>query len=245
MSPMEATTRGRKNSSGDKFSFPSINPIPTQDSDQFEFGCITPGSPNSPADHLFSNGKLLPHPFPVIQPPISNLQYSFTRSTSRTSSVSSKDSLMSSRCNSTSSRSSNSSGSCSSANTSARTSISTDYPAEKKLAVPLDQVRLGGKVGGKCYEKGGQGVLGKKQVVYVNGSSSRRWGLIPAAPVVGHGQVSRRRKGGHEIVVKKKVKVRRGGGMGFATRFLRWFVTACKECHAIKPLRAVDDVNME
>ncbi|XP_058221603.1 uncharacterized protein LOC131331581 [Rhododendron vialii] len=239
MNPMESTTRRRKNSSGDKFSFPSIIPIPTtQDSDQFEFGCVTPGSPNSPADHLFSNGRLLPHPFPVLQPP-ANL-HSFTRSTSRTSSVSSKDSLMSSRCNSTSSRSSNSSGSCSTT-TSARTSISTDA-AEKKSAVPLDQAKFGGKVGGsKCHEKSGQGVLGKKQVLYVNGSS-RRWGLIPAAPVVSH-QVPRRRKGG-EIVVKKKVKVRRGGGMGFGRRFLRWFVTACKECHAIKPLRGAD-VNME
>ncbi|KAH7860823.1 hypothetical protein Vadar_018426 [Vaccinium darrowii] len=217
----------RKNSSGDKFSFPSIIPIPTQDSDQFEFGCITPGSPNSPADHLFSNGRLLPHPFP-IQPP-TNL-HSYTRSTSRTSSVSSKDSLMSSRCNSTSSRSSNSSGS-----TSARTSTSTDA-TEKKSALPLGQVKLGGKVGVKS-DKSGQCVLGtKKQVLYVNGSS-RRWGLIPAAPVMSHGhQASRRRKGG-EIVVKKKVKVNRGRGIGFGRRLLRWFVTACKECHAIKPLR--------
>ncbi|KAL6999544.1 hypothetical protein U1Q18_000704 [Sarracenia purpurea var. burkii] len=80
----------RKNSSGDKFSFPIM---PIQDQLQlpelefeFKFGCVAPGSPNSPADHLFFNGRLLPHAFPPFQPPTAGGECS--RSTSRTSSVS-------------------------------------------------------------------------------------------------------------------------------------------------------------
>ncbi|ESQ30108.1 hypothetical protein EUTSA_v10012165mg [Eutrema salsugineum] len=61
----------------------------------FEFGSLTPFSPthseNSPADHLFLNGRLLPHTFPT------------TRSVSRTTSENTF------RSNSTSSRSSDSS----------------------------------------------------------------------------------------------------------------------------------------
>lgn len=109
-------SRRKRSGSGDIFSFPST-PTPDQDSDGFEFGSITPDSPstdpykNSPADHLFFNGRLLPHSFP-IQPP--NISVDNSRTTSRTSSISSKDSLRSSRSNSTNSRSS----SCSSGRTS-------------------------------------------------------------------------------------------------------------------------------
>lgn len=109
--------RKRSSGSGDIFSFPST-PTPDQDSD-FEFGSITPDSPstdpykNSPADHLFFNGRLLPHAFPINQP--HNIMIiGNSRTTSRTSSISSKDSLRSSRSNSTNSRSS----SCSSGRTS-------------------------------------------------------------------------------------------------------------------------------
>ncbi|GMJ05262.1 hypothetical protein like AT1G53163 [Hibiscus trionum] len=102
-------TRRKRSSSGEMFSFPST---PNEEPDsEFEFGCFTPESPSqdpyrtSPADHIFFNGRLLPHAFPL--PPA-------TRGTSRTSSINSKDSLMSSRSNSTNSRSST----CSSARTS-------------------------------------------------------------------------------------------------------------------------------
>ncbi|KAF4367164.1 hypothetical protein F8388_006472 [Cannabis sativa] len=66
-------TRRKQSISGDGFSFPST-PEPDNNhhsrgsSSDFEFGSITPDSPysddpskNSPADHLFFNGKLLPH----------------------------------------------------------------------------------------------------------------------------------------------------------------------------------------
>nr|GMC76652.1 probable membrane-associated kinase regulator 1 [Ipomoea batatas] len=86
-------TRRRNSNSGDKFSFPIIMPVHEQQDGEFEFGCVStsPGSPNSPADRLFFNGKLLPHDFPC-PPPASGFSYS--RSTSRASSVSSKDSLI-------------------------------------------------------------------------------------------------------------------------------------------------------
>ncbi|KAK9938044.1 hypothetical protein M0R45_014804 [Rubus argutus] len=55
--------RRKKSSSSDTFSFPST-PVHEQDSDEdFEFGCFTPDSASSdpckdsPADHLFFNGK--------------------------------------------------------------------------------------------------------------------------------------------------------------------------------------------
>ncbi|KAM7498685.1 hypothetical protein LguiA_023099 [Lonicera macranthoides] len=110
---METTTHRQKNGSRDKFSFPII--------DEFEFTSTTPNSPNSPADHLFFNGILLPHTFPS-QP--TNPSTFYSRSTSRTSSVSSKDSLLSSRSNSYNSRSS----SCSSA----RSSISEGSWEQRK-----------------------------------------------------------------------------------------------------------------
>ncbi|XAR56525.1 hypothetical protein NMG60_11037050 [Bertholletia excelsa] len=60
---------------------------------EFEFDSVNPGSPNSPADHLFSNGKLLPHAFPLQH---SNTISLSRISTSRTSSVSSSSSRSSS-----------------------------------------------------------------------------------------------------------------------------------------------------
>ncbi|KAL1188447.1 hypothetical protein V5N11_030657 [Cardamine amara subsp. amara] len=76
-----------------------INPDTSSSSD-FEFGSLTPSSPlqdpfseNSPADHFFLNGRLLPHAFPASTT-------TTTRSVSRTTSENTF------RSNSTSSRSS-------------------------------------------------------------------------------------------------------------------------------------------
>ncbi|KAK4342075.1 hypothetical protein RND71_037891 [Anisodus tanguticus] len=116
--------RRRKSNSADKFSFPIIMPVQEGQEMEFEFsGSVSPGSPKSPADHLFFNGRLLPHYFPCQPASNINSPISYSRSTSRTSSVSSKDSLWSSRSNSTNSRSS-----CSS---SSRTS--TSVSSERKL----------------------------------------------------------------------------------------------------------------
>ncbi|KAK4369183.1 hypothetical protein RND71_012975 [Anisodus tanguticus] len=116
--------RRRRSNSGDKFSFPIIMPVQEGQEMEFEFsGSVSPGSPKSPADHLFFNGRLLPHYFPCQPASNINSPISYSRSTSRTSSVSSKDSLWSSRSNSLNSRSS-----CIS---SARTS--TSESSERKL----------------------------------------------------------------------------------------------------------------
>ncbi|KAL2245439.1 uncharacterized protein LOC105165400 [Sesamum indicum] len=213
---MENRRRQNSSSSGEMFSFPVINPRGLEP-DQFEFGSVTtPGSPNSPADHLFSNGKLLPHVFPV-QPPNG---YSFSRSTSRTSSIGSKDSLMSSRSNSTNSRSS-----CSSARTS-----TSEANSERRLS-PVD-----GNFPGRISVRKERNVTRPSQYQY---GSCQRWQLIAAAPVLKH-QGSRSRK--VEVLERKGSKKSRenidgdpgGAKSWFGRRILKSFVSACKECHAIK-----------
>ncbi|KAI3457437.1 hypothetical protein Pfo_014100 [Paulownia fortunei] len=210
--------RRKNSSSGDKFSFPVVIPTGPDNIDQFEFGCVTtPGSPNSPADHLFLNGKLLPHVFPTQTPN----SFSYSRSTSRTSSISSKDSLTSSRSNSTNSRSSN----CSSARTS-----TSEAASERRLS------SNDGNVPGRMSVRKDRNkpVLGSQ---YQYGSS-QRWQLIAAAPVLKH-QGSRSRK--VEILERKGSKKSRpidedpdGPKSWFGRKILKSFVSACKECHAIQ-----------
>ncbi|XP_057461798.1 probable membrane-associated kinase regulator 1 [Actinidia eriantha] len=124
----------RKNSFGDKFSFP------IQVNQDFEFGCLTPGSPNSPADHLFFNGRLLPHAFP-FQP--------VTRSASRTSSTGrSKDSLLSSRSNSRSSSCSNSARTSTSTDSTGRRSVLLHHHPKQLVTSEKKQAVLVGQYGG-------------------------------------------------------------------------------------------------
>ncbi|KAK6134632.1 hypothetical protein DH2020_031642 [Rehmannia glutinosa] len=211
---MEKNLRRNRVSSGDKFSFPVIIPTGVENSDQFEFGCVTtPNSPNSPADHLFFNGKLLPHVFPIQTPN----NYSYSRSTSRTSS---RDSLFSSRSNSTNSRSSN----CSSA----RTSTSTEANSQRELS----SNRLSAR---KERSNNNKAVLGCQYHQY---GSSQRWKVIAAAPVLKHqGSRSSRKV---EILERKGPKKSRSvdeeksSSSWFGRRILKSFVSACKECHAIK-----------
>ncbi|XP_022878659.1 uncharacterized protein LOC111396459 [Olea europaea var. sylvestris] len=200
--------RRRKNSSGDKFSFPIIA-VRDSDPDEFEFGCVTkPGSPNS--DRLFFNGKLLPHVFPLNHPANN---FSYSRSTSRTSSISSKDSLMSSRSNSTNSRSSN----CSSART------STSETSERKI------LSTGGKFPGKKPAL-------NPQYKY---SSSQRWQFIAPAPAFMH-QDSRSRSRSVKVESKllKSRKMEKDTTdhekSWIGKKVLRSFVSACKKCHAIE-----------
>ncbi|KAJ7948679.1 Membrane-associated kinase regulator [Quillaja saponaria] len=219
--PME-TKRRERNDSGSSFSFPST---PNQDSD-FEFGCLTPDSPSSgsyitsPADHLFFNGRLLPHSFPFQQQPpaTTNMYDNNSRTTSRTSSISSKDSLMSSRSNST--NSSRSSCSISSARTS-----SSDCSERNRLMYLQNK----NKVTCKSHDQPNKTV------------NSQRWQYITAVPVLNREYSSRRRKnievvGKKEVVKGKKMKTTRVK-LSFVRRLLRWFLTACKECHAMEPSR--------
>ncbi|KAI5662524.1 hypothetical protein M9H77_21847 [Catharanthus roseus] len=197
-----------KISSGDKFSFPIF---------EFDLAGTTDhlGSPISPADRFFFNGRLLPHAFPC-QP--TNGAVSFSRSTSRTSSVSSKDSFLSSRSNSgNSSRSS----SCSSA----RTSTSTEAKFPSKIA---------GGCGSTDWYR-----ANKKPVLVPHYGSSQRWQFIVTPPLSHQGssrtrKVDRNGERGEKLKSnnnKSKPPKKKSTWLGW--RFLRSFVSTCKECHAI------------
>ncbi|KAL3638436.1 hypothetical protein CASFOL_017807 [Castilleja foliolosa] len=140
----------------DKFSFPVI--IPGPDDDHFEFGCAT-----TPADHLFANGKLLPHVFPIQTGPITNY-YSFSRSTS---SVSSKDySSVSSRSNSRSSSSARTSTSESASSFSGRGLLSNRLPARKERNRPFGSsgVWVFAEVAADCGCAGSQEAAGRIEI---------------------------------------------------------------------------------
>ncbi|KAL2523561.1 Uncharacterized protein Adt_08615 [Abeliophyllum distichum] len=70
-------------------------------------------------------------------------------------------------------------------------------------------------------------------------ASSRRWQFIAPAPVLMHqGSRSRSSKTAESVKKSKSGKqVKNGSDLrgGFGRRVLRSFVSACKECHAIKP----------
>ncbi|XP_038899281.1 probable membrane-associated kinase regulator 1 [Benincasa hispida] len=231
-------SRREKSSSGEIFSFPST-PVQDQDSD-FEFGSITPDSPstfnNSPADHLFVNGRLLPHSFPPQ--PIGVYTVDVSRQTSRTSSVGSKDSFMSSRSNSTNSRSSSSCGS----STSARTSSSDN----NNNNVDIRSSRF------SSYQKKSQKSSVSAQVY----GSSQRWQFIASVsvPVTLSRENSRRKKSVEKIggksdlrrkkrrtektsTARKKKKKKKKKNMWFGRKVFRWIILVCKECHAIEPSR--------
>ncbi|XVF04256.1 hypothetical protein REPUB_Repub05bG0067000 [Reevesia pubescens] len=214
--------RRKRSSSGEIFSFPST-PNQDQDSD-FEFGCFTSGSPSqdpyrtSPADHLFFNGRLLPHAFP-LQPAATVVGANSSRVTSRTSSINSKDSLMSSRSNSTNSRSS-----CSSARTS-----SSDN-SERRLLY---------------HSKFHACNKASKIVTAQIYGDSQRWQYITAVPVLKR-EVSRRKNNG--VVVKEALRAKKQGDhhqekstnrgkSGACLRFFRLFLLVCRECHAMEPSR--------
>ncbi|XP_028793000.1 uncharacterized protein LOC114748714 [Neltuma alba] len=214
--------RHNNGSGGDSFSFPST---PNQDScagddvDDFEFGSLTPDSPSSdpsrasPADHIFFNGRLLPHSFPPLQPHPTILLYDHnSRAVSRTSSKNSRSMVLSSRSNSTNSRSS----SCSSARTSSSDS------SERRLFYS------------RVSSSGGRPCQGNNKMAY---GCSQRWQYITPVPATALSRDSSlRRKGKKEDFVNKKKK-REDQRFPFGRRLFRWIVMACKECHALEPSR--------
>ncbi|XWS11001.1 hypothetical protein CRYUN_Cryun38cG0046400 [Craigia yunnanensis] len=218
--------RRKRYSSGEIFSFPST-PNQDQDSD-FEFGCFTPDSPSqdpyrtSPADHLFFNGRLLPHAFPLQ--PATVVAADSSRGTSRTSSISNKDSLMSSRSNSTNSR-----NSCSSARTS-----SSDN-SERRLLY---------------YSRTHACNKASKMVTAQLYGDSQRWQYITPVPFMKR-EVSWRKNSG--VVVKEALRTKKQGDhhqersttrgrSGSCLRFFRLFLLVCRECHAMEPFREQDVV---
>ncbi|KAJ8755064.1 hypothetical protein K2173_016641 [Erythroxylum novogranatense] len=210
------------------FSFPTT-PSPDQESD-FEFVFFTPHSPstdpfrNSPADHLFFNGRLLPHSFPLQQSPSTLVLIdSSSRTTSRTSSVSSKDSLLSSRSNSTnSSRSSVSS---------ARTSWSEN--SERRFLYPTN------KAANKTP------VAGKFVMAQLCGSSPRWQHLVPVPALRSedswrkHVRIPPKKglnsKKKSDYKEKKRFSGKKEGSSGLFRRIFRSLLVACRECHAMEP----------
>ncbi|KAL1363430.1 hypothetical protein AAHE18_03G148800 [Arachis hypogaea] len=231
----EATmdSRRRKSTSGDSFSFPST---PNPESD-FEFESLTPDSPSSdpcrtsPADHLFFNGRLQPHSFPLFQ----HHHHSIS-TTSRTSSISSKDSLMSSRSNSINSRGSSS---CSS---SARTSAS-DGSERRLLHSKLSSLSSSASPSCKGVYMGKRTMVSAHPQVY---GCSQRWQYLTPVPALNRdaskkrtGEVKQKKKEDKKTKKKKKMMKKKNKEkkvrLRFGRKILRWFVMACKECHAMEP----------
>lgn len=224
----------KKSGSGEMFCF-SSTPNQDQNSD-FEFGCLTPDSPsqdpsrNSPADHLFFNGRLLPHSFPCQQQPATAIVIENTsRATSRTSSISSKDSLMSSRSNSTNSRSS----SCSSARTSSSDNSERKLLYYNKLAHRATATTASKMVTTQLY------------------GSSQRWQYLTPVPAALKRDVSQRKNGGGSVKENDQRSKRQGEmkklnserPAGICRRFFMSFLFACRECHAMEP-STKDDINL-
>ncbi|XP_057971643.1 uncharacterized protein LOC131160224 [Malania oleifera] len=234
---MESNGRRRKNTSGDVFSFPSMS-ARDQQNFEFEFGWATPaGSPSydpakdSPADHLFYNGRLLPHAFPAT-----NVASEYLRAASRASSASSRDSLTWSRSNSGSN--SRSSSSCSSARTSSSDNSDRKvWSAQRKLSgkTPITRDRYL------------QAINNGKPVLVQAYGPYQKWQFIAPAPVL-KPEVSRRKNKSVQVSPeelrpkkqpeKKKKKKKSGGNgwsLGFGRKFLQSFVSACRECHSMEP----------
>ncbi|OMO53524.1 hypothetical protein COLO4_36703 [Corchorus olitorius] len=214
--------RRKRSSSGEIFSFPST-PNQDQESD-FEFGCFTPESPSqdpyrtSPADHLFFNGRLLPHAFPLQ--PVAAAHDS--RGTSRTSSINSKDSLMSSRSNSTNSRSS-----CSSARTSSSENSERRFLYHSRSHA--------------CHKA-------SKLVTAQLYGDSQRWQYITPIPTLKREVSKRnkdalraKKQVDHHHHQEKSIISSRAKS-GPCLRIFRLFLLICRECHAMEPSKKQDMV---
>lgn len=190
-----------------------------QDSD-FEFGCITPDSPtsdpnkDSPADILFFNGRLLPHSFPSQSRKSISLEYS----TSRTSSIGSKDSLMSSRSNSSNSRSSSSSAAMSLSDYNDKKTMSSDINVATKATITRARS------------------LRTRSARLQPCPSGQRWQFIAPAPCLASPSERKRDKSGvqHELRSKKQVQQSRENS-SFSQRLFKSFVLGCRKCHALEP----------
>ncbi|XP_050217084.1 uncharacterized protein LOC126667971 [Mercurialis annua] len=214
----------QKTSSRDIFSFPSTPSTQDQDSD-FEFGCLTTpdsNSPykNSPADHLFYNGRLLPHPFPLQHQRLSHLT---------------KDSLMSSRSNSV-----NSNRSCSSARTS-----SSSENSDRKLFYHTRKTgscRSLSSSSSSSSSSSATSMASKVVMAQLYGSSQRWQHITPVLKredskrkinnnyVMKQGFGSKKELEGDDQEMKKKEK-----SSGFCLRFLKSILVACRECHSMEP----------
>lgn len=216
---MESPHHRKNSSSDDKFSFPTLPPADPQ---TFLFGSSL--TSNSPADHLFSDGKLLPHSFP----PSITTAHLLPRS--------GIDSSLSSRSNSYSGSSRSGSG-CSSARTS---TSDASAAAERKIFC-----RHAAKIAAKTATaaRGDEYIWNqyqaKKPVLIPHYGSSRRWQFITPAPALRHQNSSRPRKGKFNEREYYYEKKRKNSG-SCSGGFFRWMVSGCKGCHAMPPTPAKD-----
>ncbi|CAH9108055.1 unnamed protein product [Cuscuta epithymum] len=221
--------RRQKSSSGDKFSFPIMGtPEKEPEDGEFEFGCISTSpeaSPNSPADRLFFNGKLMPHNFPSSgQPAAVTDGFSYSRSTSSVSSG--KDSMMSSRSNSGSS-----------SGGSARTSAS----GESAFNVNIRRLAIINVNNRSKWAHSSNRPLPSSKPQLVPPASKKS--QFMAAPAHGPVHLRNKRPGsvslgkGHNSHEVKQESDDEGSGSPpwFGRRILRSIVSSCKECHAIPP----------
>uniref|UniRef100_A0A1J3HSV7 Membrane-associated kinase regulator 1 n=1 Tax=Noccaea caerulescens TaxID=107243 RepID=A0A1J3HSV7_NOCCA len=205
----------------------------TRNSDEppeFEFGSLSPSCPsqdsfteNSPADHLFFNGRLLPHAFPAAS---NNPKLSVSRTTSE----------YTSRSNSTNSRSSICSSSSSTSYSPRMSSFNgnnnnNNSPLDRK---PLDlspPISMCGKTVNKPRMKATEMVTASLYRSY----SSQRWQYITPAPVKRSRGI---RVGGRKkkTARMKKMSEERGGSrvMNWWRRILMAAIFACRECHALE-----------
>lgn len=205
------------------FSLPGI--VISQDDHDSEFkfcSVIEPGeSLDCPADHLFSNGLLVPHDFPCSSSKKLSLA---SRSTSQGSSKDGSE-FSSSRSNSCSSSQRSSSPSSSS-----RTSTG-DAISERRVLIRARRPRSGAnKRAPEAYKV--------HKHVPTTEHGSRKWQFIAAAPVL---NVNVLQKGGklkernRAKSADKKVSKNKKEGKSNWRRFFCLCVSACSEFHAIEP----------
>lgn len=213
---MENNRRKKRSSGGDSFSFPST-PNQLEDSD-FEFGSLT-----SPADHLFFNGQLQPHSFPLSQQQLQH--YSVATTTSRTSSIGSKDSsLFSSRSNSTNS-------SCSSARTS-----SSDTSERRLFHSNINnRSMVSGRPNYGCSQRWQYITPMPASTLNRDASKRIRRRDDTQQGTKKNNEKNKEKKKKKNKLLKKKKKV---VTLRFGQRIFRWFVIACRQCHAMEPSKA-------
>lgn len=213
------------------FSLPKM--VISQDDQDLEFkfcSVMEPGaSPDSPADHLFSNGQLVPHDFPC---PSSKKLNFVSRSTSWGSSKDGSEFSTSSRSNSCSS--SQRSSSCSSSSSS-RTSTSTDANYERRVLIRARKPRSSASKPAPVTYK-----LHKHKHVSTPEHGSRKWQFIAAAPVLNgnvfhKGGKFKERNRTESADQKGSENKKEGKSKGCWRRFFCLFVSACNEFHAIEP----------
>ncbi|KAK1395587.1 hypothetical protein POM88_005450 [Heracleum sosnowskyi] len=192
---------------------------------EFEFcRVMEPGaSPNAPADHLFSNGRLVPHDFPCSPPKTFKcLSRSVSQRSSSFGSNRGFESFSSSWSNSCSS-----SQRSSSSISSGRTSISDATPERTEL---IRAVRA---------KRTPQPFKARKHVSTPD-CGSRKWQFIAPAPVLNVNVLHRSRRVSQiktaEIVGHQKVsKSKKQGKNGRWRNFFCLFVSTCNGFHAIEP----------